>query len=168
MSRGRNIFPRDPGSMFTQRVLNVKIKRLTETAIIPEYKSNGAAAVDLHADIDNYIIIEKFGYASSTVKIPTGLAIQIPSGYVGIITARSGLGHEGLALSNSIGIIDSDYRGEILISMCNRKAHSQTIYAGDRIAQMLFMPVKQVQFSEVDKLDSTERGSDGFGSTGNR
>ena len=146
--------------------MNVQIKRLTKTAIIPKYQSTGAAAFDLHADIpdgDGYSLWSN----SSSVLIPTGLSIAIPIGFVGIIVPRSGLGHQGLILGNGTGVIDSDYRGEIKVSLLNRDDCFKRIYHSDRVAQMLIMPVVQCQFVEVDELDETERGSGGYGSTGN-
>ena len=144
--------------------MHIKIKRLTETAIIPEYKSSGAAAFDLHADIP----IPRQMYKNDEAwLIHTGIAIQIPRGYVGVIVPRSGLGNKGLVLGNGTGIIDSDYRGEIVLSMWNRnKRADQFFNPGARIAQMLIMPVQQATFIEVDELDGTDRGSGGFGSTG--
>lgn len=144
--------------------IKVKIKRLTETAIVPEYQSVGAGAFDLCANTDRPI---NSCPRDSALLIPTGLAIQIPSGYVGIIIPRSGLGHrDGIVLGNGIGVIDSDYRGEIKVSICNRESRDVIIYPNNRIAQMLIMPVVQAEFIEVDELDGTERGSGGFGSTG--
>lgn len=149
----------------------VKIKRLTDTAIIPQYQTKGAAAIDLHADLPDqeYQVIG----AKSTL-IPTGLSISIPIGYVGVITTRSGLGHKrGLVVGNGVGIIDSDYRGQIMVSLYNNYYGGGALYSlkeriehGDRIAQMLFIPVMQAILDEVDELDKTERGESGFGSTG--
>lgn len=145
--------------------MKVKIKQLTETAIIPQYQTNGAAAIDLHADLPGkkYILV-----GSVSELIPTGLSMSIPNGYVGVIVPRSSLGHKkAIILGNGTGIIDSDYRGPIMVSLYNRGFNcKEKIEPGDRIAQMLFMPVQQVAFQEVDELDETERGEGGFGSTG--
>ena len=145
-------------------MMQLKIKRLTDTSIVPEYQSTGAAAFDLHADIDEPVNIQSRHYVQS---VPTGLAIQIPRGYAGIIVSRSGLGiRNGLIIAHGFGTVDSDYRGEIFIPIWNRSLEQQRIYPSDRVAQMLIMPVEQVEFNEVDELDGTERGSGGFGSTG--
>jgi len=145
--------------------MQLQIKRLSSTAIIPRYQTDGAAAIDLHADIPGheYILIN-----GSSRLIPTGIAIAIEPGFVGLIVPRSGLGHKkGLILGNSTGVIDSDYRGPILVSLYNRYSEiREKIKPGDRIAQMLFVPVSQAKMIEVDELPESERGGNGFGSTG--
>lgn len=142
----------------------IKIKRLNKAVVLPEYQTSGAAAIDLHAFIQHPVTV--FSQARPQL-IPTGLAMQIPSGYVGIIVPRSGLGHKkGLVLGHGTGIIDSDYRGEIYVSMWNRGKTNQMINPGDRFAQMLFIPVERVSITVVDELDETERGDGGLGSTG--
>lgn len=142
--------------------IKVNIKRLTETAIIPAYQTAGAAAVDLHADGD-------FKIEMHPIKVSTGLAIEIPPGYCGVLLPRSGQGHrDGFMLGNTAGLIDSDYRGEILVSLYRRNAAGSihNIYHGDRIAQMVFLPVSQAIFREVGELNETKRGDGGFGHTG--
>lgn len=141
---------------------DIKIK-LTKNASVPEYATSGAAAVDLRAANEEDITIAP----SERKLIPTGLAMSIPQGIVGIIAARSGLAcKKGIALSNSIGVIDSDYRGEIGVSLFNTSSEPFTVSFGDRIAQMMFIPVAKASFTVCDSLDETDRGEGGFGSTG--
>lgn len=130
----------------------------------PYYASKGAAAMDLHACLDEAVTIP----AGKRVMIPTGIAIALPSAdYVALIFARSGLGiKHGIAPANCVGVIDSDYRGEIKVGLQNHGEADFTIRPGDRIAQMAIMPVLQVEMTQVDDLDETERGAGGFGSTG--
>jgi dUTP pyrophosphatase len=155
--------------------IDIKIKRLTETAIIPTYGSNFAAGADLYADIKEPIFID-FGHIE---KISTGIAIEIPDGYVGLLYARSGLATKhGLAPANKVGVIDSDYRGPVISAIQGCEPYDKekeswqeyierhTIHPGDRIAQIVITPYYQAVFEETDNLDSTERGSGGFGSTG--
>jgi dUTP pyrophosphatase len=145
-------------------MLNVKIKRLSDTAIMPTYGSAKAAGMDLYACID---ICESIG-PGETVKIGTGLAIQPPPGYFGAIFARSGLAtKQGLRPSNCVGVCDEDYTGEYIVAIHNDSDEGRLIYNGDRIAQLVFLPYEQANLIEVDELDSTKRGSGGFGSTGN-
>ncbi len=149
--------------------MQVRIKRLTETAIIPKYQSKGSAAIDLHADVNGKIDSYALHPRGLTVQIPTGLSIQIPTGYVGIVSSRSGLGvKKGLVVAHGVGVIDSDYRGPLMIPVWNRSTSFIEIRPGDRIVQMLFLPVEQMDLIEVEELDSTERGSGGFGSTGDK
>ena len=132
---------------------------------VPEYATKGAAAVDLRATLKEPVIIP----AGERALIPTGLSMSIPEGVVGIIAARSGLAcKKGITLSNGIGVIDSDYRGEIGVSLHNTSKEDFTVENGERIAQMMFMPVNQVFFTVCTELDSTERGAGGFGSTGKK
>ena len=145
--------------------LNVKIK-LTRGMSAPEYATDGSAAVDLRAALDeNEIVTIAPG---ERALIPTGLAISPESSdVVGIIAGRSGLGvKKGVTLSNCIGVIDSDYRGEICVGLINHGSEPFDIHRGDRIAQMMFMPVLHASFLEVDTLDQTDRGTGGFGHTG--
>ena len=145
--------------------LNVKIK-LTRGMSAPEYATDGSAAVDLRAALDeNEIVTIAPG---ERALIPTGLAISPESSdVVGIIAGRSGLGvKKGVTLSNSIGVIDSDYRGEICVGLINRGSEPFEVHRGDRIAQMMFMPVLHASFLETDTLDQTDRGTGGFGHTG--
>ena len=140
----------------------VNIKKLREDAIIPVYGNNYAAGADLYACIDKEIKIKK----NETVFIKTGIALEIPTGLVGLIFARSSLGcKKGLAPANKVGVIDSDYRGEILVALHNHSKEEQVIEKGDKIAQIVFMPYVKGIFQE-NELTDTERGSGGFGSTG--
>ncbi len=143
--------------------INVKIK-LTREATCPEYATDGSAAVDLRAMIDApYTLAPRERHS-----FPTGIAISPETeGVVAIIAARSGLGvKHGIALSNGIGVIDSDYRGEISVGLINNSDVPYTVNVGDRVAQLMFVPVFAAEFTEVDELDKTARGAGGFGSTG--
>ena len=130
----------------------------------PFYASAGAAAMDLHACVDEAVTIP----AGKRAVIPTGIAIALPSpDYVALIFARSGLGiKHGMAPANCVGVSDSDYRGEIRVGLQNSGDEDYTIQPGDRIAQMMITPVVQAQLRMVDELDDTARGTGGFGSTG--
>ncbi len=148
--------------------MELKIKALSpkigKEIPIPFYASAGAAAMDLHACLDAPVTIPPRGRAS----IPTGLAIALPSAdYVALIYARSGLGvKHGVAPANCVGVIDSDYRGEVLVGLQNSGDADYTVRPGDRIAQLMIAPVIQAQIRLVDELDETARGTGGFGSTG--
>ena len=145
--------------------INVKIL-LSRGMEMPAYATDGSAAVDLRAaiDEDTTVVIEP----GERALIPTGLAISPESkNVVAIVAARSGLAiKKGICLSNSIGVIDSDYRGEICVGLFNTSKEPFTVCRGDRIAQMMFMPVYQAKLLEVASLDETARGAGGFGSTG--
>lgn len=142
----------------------IKIK-LTRGASVPEYATKGSAAVDLRAATDDALIIP----AGERALVPTGIALSIPEGYVGIVAARSGLAcKKGICLSNGIGVIDSDYRGEISVGLFNSSKTDFTVEPGERIAQLMFMPVSTACFLPVESLDETDRGDGGFGSTGNK
>lgn len=143
--------------------MKIDIKKLRYDAIIPTTGSQCAAGYDLYScgDDDTYLI-----YPNSVLKIPTGIAMSIPSGFFGAIFARSGMATKrGLRPANCVGVIDSDYRGEIIVALKNDSDELQTINKGERIAQIVFMPFLPVEFNEVDDLDETVRGSGGFGST---
>ena len=148
--------------------MELKIKALSPkigTEIpAPFYATPGSAAMDLHACMDEAAVIPAGGRA----VIPTGLAIALPSpDYVALVYARSGLGiKHGIAPSNCVGVIDSDYRGEIMVGLSNAGASDYTVQPGDRIAQLLIAPVIQAQVTMVEELDDTVRGAGGFGSTG--
>ena len=146
--------------------MKLYIKKLDDCAVIPTYGSSGAAGADLYslpAPAGEDITL----LPGETKLVHTGIAAAIPEGYVGLVCARSGLATKrGLAPANKVGVIDSDYRGEIMVALHNHGATAQTITAGDRIAQLLIMPVLQVELSLVDELDDTARGAGGFGSTG--
>ena len=143
--------------------ITVKIKKLSSIDL-PTYATAASAGVDLCADLKEPLIIKP----GENVKIPTGLAIELPSQYVvALVFARSGLAScYGLGLTNGVGVIDSDYRGEIQVLVQNLGHQRVTINPGDRIAQMVFMPVFQALFEEVSELQETTRGAGGFGSTG--
>ncbi len=130
----------------------------------PFYASPGAAAMDLHACLDGPVVIPAGGRS----VIPTGIAVALPSAdYVALIYARSGLGiKHGVAPANCVGVIDSDYRGELLVGLQNSGAEDYTVRPGDRIAQLMIAPVLQAEIRLVDELDETARGAGGFGSTG--
>lgn len=139
----------------------VKLKKIDDSAITPAYSSNGAAGIDLYS-IDNVTI-----NPGETVKIHTGICMELPSGYVGIIAARSGLGiNKGLSPANKIGVIDEDYRGEVIVALHNDSQEQRIINSGDRIAQMLIIEYNHVEFEIVDELSDTVRGEGKFGSTG--
>ena len=148
--------------------MELKIKALSPkigTEIpAPFYATPGSAAMDLHACMDEAAVIPAGGRA----VIPTGIAIALPSpDYVALVYARSGLGiKHGIAPSNCVGVIDSDYRGEIMVGLSNAGAGDYTVQPGDRIAQLLIAPVIQAQVTMVEELDDTVRGAGGFGSTG--
>lgn len=144
-------------------IMDVKIKKLNENAVIPTKGSENAAGYDLYACCDGVVVINPH----ETEKIGTGLAIEPPEGYFGAIVARSGLATKyGLRPANCLGVCDQDYTGEYIISLHNDTDDTQIITYGDRIAQLIFLPYVDVEFCEVIELDSTQRGSDGFGSTG--
>ena len=146
--------------------MELKIKKLHPAAILPTYGSAGAAGADLYALPEGDPIVIKPG---ETVFIHTGLSMAIPEGYVGLNFARSGLAAKrGLAPANKVGVIDSDYRGELMVALHNHGDVPQTVEPGDRVAQFLIMPVIQANFCEVDELDETDRGAGGFGSTGRK
>ena len=141
----------------------MNIKKLNENARIPTYGSEFAAGADLYACLDADVTIAP----AETLLIHTGLAMQIPEGLVGLIYARSGLASKkGLAPANKVGVIDSDYRGEIMVALHNHSTEPRTISDGERIAQIVFTPYYTADFSVVDELGDTSRGSGGFGSTG--
>ena len=148
--------------------MNLKIKAVSPkigTDIpLPYYATPGSAAMDLHACVDAPVAIPTRGRA----VIPTGIAIALPSpDYVALVFARSGLGiKHGIAPANCVGVIDSDYRGEILVGLQNSGDADFTVQPGDRIAQLMVVPVVQAQIETTDELDETQRGAGGFGSTG--
>lgn len=139
------------------------VKKLKETAVLPTYGSSGAAGADLYACLDTPVMIEP----GTSAFIPTGLSMEIPCGYAGLIYARSGLAcKRGLAPANKVGVIDSDYRGEFIVVLHNHGEVSQTICHGERIAQLLITPVLTPTYQEVSELSDTQRAEGGFGSTG--
>ena len=149
--------------------MNLKFKRLDSRVgtnwPIPEVGTPGSAGVDLRACLDEPVTLAP----GETILIGTGIAIHLEDpGFCAMILPRSGLGHRGLVLGNLVGLIDSDYQGELKISTWNRGQEPQTIEPGDRIAQMVITPVTQPTFIEVDDFESSSRGEGGFGHTGTR
>lgn len=141
----------------------IHVKRLRDGAMLPTYGSSGAAGADLYACLEEDVTI----LPGETAFIPTGIAVEIPENCAGLIYARSGLAcKKGLAPANKVGVIDSDYRGEILVALHNHGAESRTIGDGERIAQMLITPVLTPAYVEVENLSDTTRSAGGFGSTG--
>ena len=142
--------------------MEIKIKKLKKDAVIPTKGSPFVAGSDLYSVEDDV----KVG-AGETVMIGTGLAMEIPEGYAGLIYARSGLAcKEGLAPANKVGVVDSDYRGEIKVALHNHSASEKTVKKGERIAQIVVTPFLSAEFREADELSDTVRGEGGFGSTG--
>lgn len=140
--------------------IKVKIKKLRENAVIPEYKTAGAAACDL-VSCENAVIP-----ARGRAMVPTGLSIACENVAM-LIFARSGLAvKHGIALSNGVGVVDPDYRGEIMVGLINNTDTDYTVAEGERVAQMMFVPVVTAEFEETDTLSATKRGEGGFGSTG--
>lgn len=143
--------------------MRVNIKKLTDTAILPERGSAYAAGYDLFADIKEDVVIKPH----ETFLVPTGLAMEIPEGYWGGIFARSGLASkEGLRPANCVGVVDADYRGEVKVALHNDSEVARTIVVGQKVAQMVIVPFLSVEFDLVDELSDTVRGAGGFGSTG--
>lgn len=143
--------------------MKINLKRLTETAIVPTRQHEGDAGYDLYADIQETMTIEPH----TTEMIHTGIAIEILDGYFGAVFARSGLASkQGLRPANCTGVCDSRYRGEYMVALHNDSDIARIVCPGDRIAQLVVMPYLNIEFDEVDELTSTERGDDGFGSTG--
>lgn len=144
----------------------VQFIKLNENAVVPTYGSESAAGADLYALIDGEKQIINPG---ETVIIHTGLALAIPEGFAGMIFARSGIAlKRGLAPANKVGVIDSDYRGEIMVALHNHSNDVQEIADKERIAQLVIMPYLRAEFQEVSDLDETQRAAGGFGSTGTK
>ena len=143
--------------------MDIQIKKLHPDAVLPRYGSADAAGADLCS------VAEVTIAPGETKLVPTGLSMAIPQGFGGFIFARSGLATKrGLAPANKVGVIDADYRGEILVALYNQGAEPQTLEKGERIAQMVFLPCPQGIFQEMDTLNETARGEGGFGSTGTK
>lgn len=143
--------------------MTLLMKRTNPYAILPRYATSGAAAMDLSACLDDPLTLAP----GERALIPTGIAMAIPPQHVGLLFARSGLAiKEGLALSNGVGVIDSDYRGQVQVGIINLGDQPRTIQHGQRIAQLAIMPVTLVRPTEVEELDDTGRGTGGLGSTG--
>ncbi|MBE5963996.1 MAG: dUTP diphosphatase [Lachnospiraceae bacterium] len=145
--------------------INVNFKKLKENATKPTYGSAFAAGADLYACIDEPITIEP----QQTILIPTGIAMEVPVGYAGLIYARSGLASKkGLAPANKVGVVDADYRGEVMVALHNHSNKAASIECGERIAQMVIAPFLAINYVETDSLSETARGEGGFGSTGTK
>lgn len=153
--------------------MKLVMKKVRESAVTPSYGSAYAAGADLYACLEEDVLVG----CGKTVMIPTGIAMAIPEGYVGLIFARSGLScKHGLAPANKVGVIDSDYRGEVMVALHNHNDLGEelseadrsrfTIHHGDRIAQIVFVPYQTAEFELSDQLPDTDRGAGGFGSTG--
>ncbi len=143
--------------------IKLKVKRLAHAKDLPRYATPGAAGMDLTAAIDKPLKLE----SGKRVGIPTGLIVEIPPGYEGQVRPRSGLAaRAGISLTNCVGTIDSDYRGEVVVLAINHGQEAYTFEPGERIAQLLLMPVPRVEIIEVDDTNESERGEGGFGSTG--
>ena len=141
----------------------VKVKKLLEGARVPTYGTVCAAGADLYAVLDAPVTIAP----GETKVIATGLAFEIPEGLVGLVFARSGLScKQDLAPANKVGVIDADYRGEVVVALHNHGKENRTVQNGDRVAQIAFVPYVQAQFQETNKLSETVRGAGGFGHTG--
>ena len=147
--------------------MNVKVKKLNDKAKVPTRATELSAGYDLYAcfpdEWGERLVIQP----NETIKINTGLSMELPSGYFGGIFARSGLAiKQGLRPANCVGVVDSDYRGEYIVALHNDSDYEQMIYDGDRIAQLILLPYQIMEFEEVDSLEETDRGKGGFGSTG--
>lgn len=143
--------------------MEVKVKKLSEKAILPEYQTSQAAAMDIHACLDEPVVVQPM----ERFMVPTGLAFEIPEGYEMQIRARSGLSiKHGITMVNGVGTIDADYRGELSVLMINLGQEAFTIEPGMRVAQMLVTKFEKVAWQLTDSLSDTDRGHSGFGSTG--
>ena len=145
--------------------MTVKIKKLSETATLPTYGTEYSAGADLYNLKGEDIEIKPH----ETVLIHTGIAVEIPEGYCGLIFARSGLATKrGLAPANKVGVIDADYRGEIMVSLHNHSEKCATVEGGERVAQLAIIPFLKAEYELADELSETVRGAGGFGSTGTK
>lgn len=143
----------------------VKIKKLNSKAMLPTYGSEYSAGADLYACMEEAVTIQP----GETVLIKTGLAMAIPEGYAGLIYARSGLAtKKGLAPANKVGVVDADYRGEVMVPLHNHSRVAVEVEHGERIAQMVITPFLTAEYMLAEELDETERGEGGFGSTGTK
>ena len=141
----------------------IQVKRLKKGAVLPTYGTAGAAGADLYACLDDAVTI----LPGQTTAIPTGIALEVPKGCAGLVFARSSMGvKRDLAPANKVGVIDSDYRGEILVMLHNHGGLERRVEPGERVAQLVITPVFTPGFREVEELSTTERGAGGFGSTG--
>lgn len=144
----------------------VNYKKLNDKATAPTRGSDRAAGLDLYAVVDNGARAKRVT-PGATEKFGTGIAVEIPDGYFGAVFARSGLAtKQGVRPANCVGVIDSDYRGEVIVALYNDSVNDVTIRNGDRVAQLIIIPYPEVELSEVQELSATDRGAGGFGSTG--
>ncbi len=145
--------------------LKLKVERLEHCKALPEYATGGAAGMDLCLASDEPVVLEP----GQRTKLPTGIKVEIPNGYEGQVRPRSGLADRaGISLTNCVGTVDSDYRGEVKVLVINHGQETYTFQPGERIAQMLITPVPEVELIEVESVNETERGEGGFGSTGKK
>lgn len=145
--------------------MDVRFKKLNDLAKIPTRGSKFSAGYDLYAATDEDIQIPPH----STVKIGTGLAMELPIGWFGAIFARSGIATKrGLRPANCVGVVDADFRNEVLVALHNDTSETMTVQAGERIAQLVILPYQDIDFKEVNELHDTDRGMGGFGSTGEK
>ena len=143
----------------------VRFQKLDPRAVAPAYGSAAAAGADLYAVMDTPLTLAP----GETALVHTGLAVEIPDGYVGLVCARSGLATKrGLAPANKVGVIDADYRGEVMVALHNHSGESRTIDHGERIAQLVLVPYLTAAYEQADSLTDTVRGDGGFGSTGSK
>ena len=143
----------------------VKFIRLSPEAKIPVYSSPEAAGADLCALSEKPLVIKP----GETAMVHTGIAIEVPQGYAALIFARSGLASKrGLAPANKVGVVDSDYRGEVMVALHNHSGLEQTVEQGERVAQLVIVPYLRAEFTEAEALSQTQRGEGGFGSTGTK
>lgn len=143
--------------------MNIKVKKLNPSATLPTYGSEYAAGADLYACMEEAVTINP----GETIMIHTGLAMEIPAGYAGLIYPRSGMASKrGLAPANKVGVVDPDYRGEFMVALHNHSLTAQTVEPDERIAQLVITPFLTAQFEEAEELSDTVRGEGGFGSTG--
>lgn len=141
----------------------IKVKKLCKDAVLPRRETIGAAGADLRTVITSPVTI----LPGETSMLPTGLSFEIPEGYVGLVFARSSLGSKrGLAPANKVGVIDSDYRGEVKVALHNHSTAPQTVEPGERVAQFVIVPFLPADYEEAQELSDTDRGAGGFGSTG--
>jgi len=139
--------------------IKIKLKKMNPNAVVPTYAKQGDAAMDLYAA---EVLKDKWG----NYVYLTGIALEIPSGYVGLLFPRSSVSRTCLSLANSVGVVDSGYRGEIMLKYRNTGEANSFYKSGDRVGQLIVMPYPQIELIEVEELSSTERGDGGFGSTG--
>ena len=141
----------------------IHVKKLSPNAILPTYGSAEAAGADLYACLDAPVTVAP----GEIFWVPTGIALEVPKGCAGLIYARSSMGTKrGLAPANKVGVIDSDYRGEVRVVLLNHSKQEQTIVPGERVAQLIITPVLTPIYEETEELSDTQRGAGGFGSTG--